>query len=185
MHDRSTVALGGCTDAARGRRCLITMTRVAVIVLLVLLGGTLGSPPAWARSSEETDTSSEQARAYFDEGLQHQKAERYQEAIRAYRKSLRYDPDQAEALSNLGFCYKSVGRYHKAIGYYREALRIDPNLAEAHEYLGEAYLGLGKVKLAKREYKILLRLDPDEADELKEHIDAALAQINAQAAPQE
>ncbi len=124
-----------------------------------------------ALPSEQTDTSHEQAKALFAEGLQRQQEKRFPEAIQAYERSLRYDPKQAETLNNLGFCYKSMGKYQKAVGYYRDALSIDPQLAEAYEYLGEAYLGMGKIDLAKLQYRKLLKLNPEEAAELKEKID--------------
>jgi tetratricopeptide (TPR) repeat protein len=139
-------------------------------VSLLLVAGS-----AWALPSERTPSSEEQAQASFQEGVRHQQAKRYQEAIDAYEASLRHDPNQAEALSNLGFCYKSLKRYQKAIGYYKDAIRLKPDLAEAHEYLGEAYLAMDKLKLALREYETLRKLGSDEADELKEKIDAAQA----------
>ena len=135
---------------------------------------------ARALPSPESPSETEQARASFNEGLRHQEAKRFQEAIDAYQTSLRHDPDQAEALSNLGFCYKALKRYQKAIGYYKDAIRLKPDLAEAHEYLGEAYLEMGKPKLALQEYETLRKLGSDEADELKEKIDAAQAAATPQ-----
>jgi tetratricopeptide (TPR) repeat protein len=116
-----------------------------------------------------------EAKRAFDEGLTHQKAERFQEAIKAYEASLRYDENQPEALNNLGFCYKSLKRYQRAISYYRTAIRLRPDFAEAHEYLGEAYIGLGKLDLARKEYQWLKKSGSDEAEELKVKIDEAAA----------
>jgi len=138
---------------------------------LVMLALVVSPSVAGALVSERTSSDDEDAVRYFAEGLRHQEAKRFAEAISAYEQSLKHDARQAEALSNIGFCYKSLGRYHKAITYYKDAIHLDPQLAEAHEYLGEAYLGLGKLDLAKREYQRLLELDPEEAEELKEKID--------------
>ena len=143
----------------------------APVPLAVMAAVALGVGPSAALQSQRTTTDSEQAQTAFEEGLRHQQAGRYQQAIEASGRSLKHDPHQAEALNNLGFCYKSLKPYHKAIGYYKDALAIDPNLAEAYEYLGEAYLGLGKVAQARREYQILLTLDPEEAEELQGQID--------------
>ena len=130
-----------------------------------------GGGPAAALPSRQTETSDQQAKALFAEGLQRQQEKRFPEAIQAYERSLRYDPKQAQTLNNLGFCYKSMGKFQKAVTYYREALSIDPQLAEAYEYLGEAYLGMGKLELAQLQYRKLLKLNPKEAAELKEKID--------------
>ena len=133
-----------------------------------------------ALPSRESPSEQEQAQTSFKEGLRHQEAKRFQEAIDAYQASLQHDPDQAETLNNLGFCYKALKRYQKAIGYYKDAIRLQPDLAEAHEYLGEAYLEMGKPKLAMQEYETLRKLGSDEADELKEKIDAAQAAAGPQ-----
>jgi len=146
------------------------MTRLSGLIMVMSLTVAAGSAAAFP--SHDTPSDSGQAKASFDEGYRHQKAERFAEAIDAYERSLKHDRRQAEALSNMGFCYKSLKRYGRAISAYKDALDINPDLAEAHEYLGEAYVELGKLPLAEREYKTLLKLDPDEAGELKEKIEA-------------
>lgn len=142
---------------------------MAGVVLLVMVAA--GGRTASGLPSTEPDTSDEQAKGLFAEGLQRQQEKRFPEAIQAYERALRYDPNQSTTLNNLGFCYKSMGKYHKAVTYYRQALSIDPQLAEAYEYLGEAYLSMGKIDLAKLQYRKLLKLNSEEAAELKEKID--------------
>ena len=120
-------------------------TPLSVLWLLMPWALVVSAPAGWAAVSKQTQSPSEQAQTYFAEGVGHQKAERYDQAIRAYKQSLKHDRTQAEALSNLGFCYRKLGSFRRAVQYYRKAIRLDPELAEAYEYLGEAYLGLGKL----------------------------------------
>lgn len=153
----------------------------STLMIAGILVCSLAAPAAGhALPSKQSPSDKEQARASFEEGLRHQEAKQFQEAIDAYQASLRDDPNQAEALSNIGFCYKSLKRYQKAISYYKDAIRMKPDLAEAHEYVGEAYLEMGKPKLALREYDILRKLDPEDAEELKQKIDAAQAAAGPQ-----
>ncbi|MBI4340812.1 MAG: tetratricopeptide repeat protein [Candidatus Omnitrophica bacterium] len=130
------------------------------------------APLASALPSQEISSADQQVRAYFAEGHQRQHEKRYAEAITAYRRALKVDPDQPETLNNIGFCYKELKDYKNAVRYYKDALRLNPKLAEAHEYLGEAYVQMGRLELAEQSYLTLLALDPEEAEELKEKIDA-------------
>lgn len=148
------------------------MTRLLRLGAIALTLG-LGSIGVEAATVWESSSESEEAQRWFTEGVQHQRAGRFQEAVRSYERSLRHDSKQPEVLSNLGFCYKNLERYEKAIRYYKEAIRLDPDLAEAHEYLGEAYLELGKLDLAQRQVTILRKLDPSEAEELARKLDDA------------
>ncbi len=140
------------------------------------IGLTAAAPPAVAFPSKETPSPDIQAKRLFAEGQQRQQEKRYAEAITAYRRAIKLDPNQPETLNNIGFCYKEMKEYKKAIEYYKDTLRLNPKLAEAHEYLGEAYLQAGQGELAQQEYQTLLALDPRAAGELKEKIDAHAAQ---------
>lgn len=56
-------------------------------------------------------------------------------AIRAYKKSVAYDPSQAEVLSEIGRYYSMIGRYAKAQYYLQQALAIRPDDPDAHSDL--------------------------------------------------
>ncbi len=158
------------------RRLDCVLSAVCCLLLLMAplaIGLMAAAPSAMALPSRKTSSPDQQAKALFAEGQQRQQEKRYGEAITAYRRAIKLDPNQPETLNNIGFCYKEMKEYKKAIAYYKEALRFNPKLAEAHEYLGEAYLQMGQLKLAEEEYQTLLALDSDEAKELREKIDTS------------
>jgi len=54
------------------------------------------APKAASKTKEE----------YFDEGIDHRKAGRYEEAVESYRKAIEIDPKDASAYYNMGIALK-------------------------------------------------------------------------------
>jgi len=76
---------------------------------------------------------------YFDTGLAHGKAGRYEEAIEAFNQAISIEPDEARAHYNLGICYKKLQLNEEAIRAYKEAIRIDPQYGDAYVNLSLIY----------------------------------------------
>lgn len=144
-----------------------------VFKLLLMLGFCLSSGIAQAAPSRQVESQDKKIEGLFYEGLQRQQEQRYAEAIMAYRRAIKLNPNQPQTLNNLGFCYKQMRDYKKAVDYYKQALALKPDLAEAHEYLGEAYVQMGKLDLAREQHQILLALNAEQAKELEAKISAA------------
>lgn len=93
----------------------------------------------------------------------------YNEAIEAYRQSLRIDPERAFPerafiWNNLGNAYSDLKRYDEAIEAYRQALRINPEYADIWNGLGTAYSDLKRYNEAIEAYRQSLRIDPKYAE---------------------
>lgn len=146
------------------------MRRVAFIVLCSLLLCVPALVRADAGDSDDSTSSTPEARVSYETAYGYLKAGQYTEAIQAFKQVLKAEPKNAMAYNNLAYSYRKLGKYRRAIKFYQRALDIDPNLAEAHEYMGEALLVLGRVKEAQKHLTILERLNPQLADELREEI---------------
>ena len=59
-------------------------------------------------------------------------AARHEEAITAYRESIRLRPDNPTAQVGLGHLLKTLGRQEEGIAAYREAMRLQPDFAEVY-----------------------------------------------------
>jgi serine/threonine-protein kinase len=70
------------------------------------------------------------------------------EAIAAYRESVRLKPDYAEAHNGLGNALYDKGKPDEAVAEYREATRLEPDHAEAHCNLGHALRQKGEFRTA-------------------------------------
>jgi uncharacterized protein (TIGR02145 family) len=101
------------------------------------------------------------AEGYFNLGVDHAEAGRYQEAIEAFKQAIKLKPDDAEAYNNLGFAYNKLGRLQEAIEAYKQAIKLKPDYAEAHNNLGNVYNKLGRYQEAIDTFKQTIKLKPD------------------------
>jgi len=90
---------------------------------------------------EESPPAKYIAKQLFHEAYQAQLAQKYEEAIELYRKSIETYPT-AEAHTFLGWVYSFQQRYDEAIEECLEAIRVD-------ETLGNPYNDIGSYLLAK------------------------------------
>lgn len=89
---------------------------------------------------------------------------RLDEAIKYFRRVLRFDPSFAEAANNLGNALASQGDMDEAMRYYEECLRIDPGFARAHNNLAIILIQKGKFEEAIGHYQESLRSEPQTAE---------------------
>jgi Flp pilus assembly protein TadD len=81
------------------------------------------------------------------------------EAIKAFRDSIKLNPDDAEAQYGLGFANFRMGRFRDAADAFKKAAVLQPRMAKAHYGLGLAYQELGMEKQLMEEYRVLENLD--------------------------
>ncbi len=89
-------------------------------------------------------------------------AERYQEAIPYFEKSLRLSPIPVTAgvMSMLGNSLRFTGRYEEAIAVYRRMLTVYPNTIFGHAMLACTYATVGRHAEARAQAAEVLKLDP-------------------------
>ncbi len=88
---------------------------------------------------------------------------RYQEAVDAYDRSLRIDPEYAFAWNNKGNSLNGLQRYEDAIECYDRALKIDPEYAFAWNNKGNSLNGLHRSEEAIECLDRALKIDPEDA----------------------
>ena len=70
----------------------------------------------------------------YNLGVAYTQAKLYDEAIEAYEKALKINPDMAEAYYNLGLIYENIEReYDKALTHYRKYLALTTDLSDKEE----------------------------------------------------
>jgi tetratricopeptide (TPR) repeat protein len=115
--------------------------------------------PALLDTPSHIATSTSQLRA----GHAHYKAGKYQEALEAYKDSIRMNPNNQDAFNGIGQCYAHLESWDQATGAYKLALRINPDNANVHCNMGDAYLTQERFKEALEAYKQAIRLTPNDA----------------------
>lgn len=108
---------------------------------------------------------SENARvAYLNMGNILDEAQRYDEAIDAYKKALAIDPADSSALYNLGIAYKHSGKGELAIETWRKAAELEPDDPANLMAIGDYYYEKGLYDYALDEYGRVVRRRPDIQD---------------------
>jgi len=108
-------------------------------------------------NTEKTDQKS--AYDFLVEGHELLKLQKDREAIKAFKESIKLNPNTAETYYGLGFSNFRLGRFRDAGDAFKKATTLDPQMAKAHYGLSLVYQELGNTSALLDEYRILERLD--------------------------
>lgn len=100
------------------------------------------TPRADEAASKAARLSSDDARAYYDLGIKHNRAGRHEDAVAALRRAVILDREDAATHLALGDAYAGLGRWGESVDAYERAARLDPNNAQVYEKLGRSYARL-------------------------------------------
>jgi Flp pilus assembly protein TadD len=96
---------------------------------------------------------------YNDLGFVLEREGLHEEAVEAYRKSVKLDPESASANYNLGSILARSGQFAEAERYLRAAIEADPKNAAAHQALAQVLAGLGRTDEPRKEIEMSKGLD--------------------------
>jgi len=86
--------------------------------------------------------------------------EKYQTAIKYYKRALELSPNDASVLSNLGSSLNSIGRNQEAFIVFQKAIKIDPNEPLFWYNAANTLCDTGEHKEALTYYDRSIKLDP-------------------------
>ena len=113
------------------------------------------------------------AKGHFDAATKLYKEKKYDEALKEYTETLKYDPQSAQTYSNMGFIYFDKKEYDNAIKSQKKALELDPKYGLATLGLAQSYEKKGKKKEAIKYWREVLKLVKPHSDDwmqVKKHI---------------
>ena len=87
--------------------------------------------------------------------------ENWQNALLAFKKTLKQDNKFIEAYNNLGVTYSHLGESSKAIENYKKAIKLNKDYASAYNNLATQYDDFGEYPIAIKNYTQALRCDPE------------------------
>jgi tetratricopeptide (TPR) repeat protein len=64
--------------------------------------------------------------------------EKYEEAIKYYKLSYKYNPKNISALSSIGYCYERLKNYEKALEYYQLYKKVGKPGTEGYKFVEES-----------------------------------------------
>jgi tetratricopeptide (TPR) repeat protein len=101
--------------------------RIVVFLALFLFG--FQAPTVWGLSAEQ----------WFQEGNQSSSEGKFEEAIKAYQKSISSNPLSPVAHYNLGIAYKSLRQFDEAAKSLEKAVELEPVNMDMRVTLGNVY----------------------------------------------
>jgi tetratricopeptide (TPR) repeat protein len=140
-------------------------------------GAVKGSKGAAVVDDAALKTALDQGKLHFDSGISNLYQQNYDEAIKEFEKSLKYNPHSASTLNNIGFAWFDKGEMDKAIEYQARALLTDSEFANAYYGLALAFETKGDVDAAITNWKeFLSRTEPESkwARKAETHIEKLL-----------
>jgi len=90
--------------------------------------------------NSDKDSVDTEAGAYFKQGLDHANADRYADAVIAYKKAVDIKPDFADAYYNMGLAYETLRQDPDAVAAYKMYIVFEPTgsfAASAREKIRE------------------------------------------------
>jgi tetratricopeptide (TPR) repeat protein len=89
---------------------------------------------------------------------------RYREAVEAYKRMVKVNPQDAVLLNNLCVAYLQLSHYEDGIATCSEALRMDPRLPDAYSNLAMGLSLLGKYRESAEAYRRAIQINPQFAE---------------------
>ncbi len=118
-----------------------------------------GSPARAESSGEPMLDPSLEAQKHYNSGMALSETGRFEEAVAAFKQSLKLKPEDPQTNFSLGMTYSKSKSYKEAFDYFKRAVRYKPDWPEAHFRLGIMSYVLGKKTQSIDEYKKLLELN--------------------------
>ena len=153
--------------AANFRKQKMVVWGLAGVIVLILSVITYGQVGLWQNSG----TLYRHVLNYYPKahiaktgmGNYYREQKRFEDAIAAYRSSLKIQ-ETAEAAYNLGVVLNRTGRIPDALEAYEKAIEINPNFAAAYLNIGAIYIKTNRPQDAVEYFLKVTEIDADAAD---------------------
>lgn len=118
--------------------------------------------------------------SYYQEGEKHFEADKFEKAIKAYKRTLAKYPSNATVWNQLGRCYHGLEKYYDAIACYKQAIEIDSNHYWSYTNIGIVYTTQGHYENAVSWLQKAIKISPND-EWVKSSLEQATELMNGQA----
>lgn len=99
----------------------------------------------------QIDTSAIQARLWHEQGIRALATDRLEDAVRAFRRAVEFNPKHAAAWNDLGVVMEALGNPVEAMNCYRKVLSIKPDHSQAKSNLGMLWMQMQAASLLSQQ----------------------------------
>ena len=75
---------------------------------------------------------------YGSMAMSRHRIDQYEDAIKYYELSYKYDPKNISALSSIGYCYERLKNYKKALEYYERYIKLGKPGSAGYKFVEES-----------------------------------------------
>jgi len=162
------VSTGGTIAAMRIeslRPASLRLARNAAVLIVALLGIlTIARNATWRTELgiwlDASAKNPDNTRPILHVGLAYEKLGNYNNALKAYQRTVEIDPRHHMAHYDVGVIYNNMGQYDKAEAAFRRALELVPGYALARNNLATILMRTGRTAEAEAELKRAIYLNP-------------------------
>jgi tetratricopeptide (TPR) repeat protein len=97
-------------------------------------------------------------------GIDMSEANRNEEAMFVFKRSIDLDPYCSAPYVNIGNCFCAIGKYKRARSAYMKGIELDPDNPQAHFNLARLLADNSEFELAEAEFLDVLEIEPDYPD---------------------
>ena len=131
-----------------------TLKKILNIFILCIIVLMLVAPVVSAKTAVE----------WFNEGDNLISEGSYEEALEAFERAIRLDPQLAEAWGNKGAALNALGRFEEALTAFDKAIEINPQLAEAWGNKGVVLYDLKRYEEVLTAFNNSIEINPQLAE---------------------
>ena len=136
------------------------------------------SPEERAKLLEQQTVKNDVQKAY-QEGSMAFNLGQFDDAVAAFKKALKKDPERANIWARLGNAHLELKKYDLAIQNYEKALKFDPQNGDFYQNLGSIYTRKGDTAKAEEMYKKSASFATSPRVAAANHYNAAVVNINS------
>ena len=115
----------------------------------------------------------------YQEGIMAFNLGQYEDAVAAFKKALKKDPERASIWARLGNTHLELKKYDLAIQSYEKAIELDPQNGGFYQNLGGIYTHKGDTKKAQEMYEKSASFATSPKIAAANHYNAAVVNINS------
>jgi len=113
------------------------------------------------------DSTDDDSETFYEWGKSLYKAEKYDEALEKFQKSIDLGKTNVFAKLYKGFCYYTQKKYEEAVPEFKSVVDADPKFLMAYEFLARSYRFANKNEESIKVYEQILQMDPEHKEALE------------------